>query len=58
MDNEIIFAMLGPALIAGGIVLYRLSAGATVRAFGASATAVGSVMALIGWVNVLSGTTG
>ena len=55
MDN-IIYVILGPALIAGGIVAYRWSAGVTVRAFGAAATAAGVVMALIGWVNALSGT--
>jgi hypothetical protein len=54
--DTVTYAILGPALIAGGIVLYRLSAGATARAFGAAATAAGSVMALIGWVNALSGT--
>ena len=54
--DSVIYAILGPALIAGGIVLYRWSAAVTVRAFGAAAALAGSVMALIGWVNVLSGT--
>jgi len=58
MDNEVVFAILGPALIAGGVILYRWSAAVTVRAFGAASTAAGGVIALIGWVNVLSGTTG
>jgi hypothetical protein len=54
--DSVTYAILGPALIAGGIVLYRWSAVVTVRALGAAATAAGGVMALIGWVNVLSGT--
>ncbi len=58
MDILIIFVVLGPALIAGGIVLYRGSAAVTARAFGAAITAAGGVIALIGWVNALSGTTG
>jgi hypothetical protein len=52
----VIFAILGPALIAGGVVLYRWSAAVTVRAFGAAGAVAGGVMALIGWVNALSGT--
>ena len=55
MDN-IIFVILGPALIAGGIVSYRSSAWVTARSLGAAATAAGVVMAFIGWVNALSGT--
>jgi hypothetical protein len=55
MDN-VLFAILGPASVAGGIVLYRWSAVVAARAFGAAATAAGVVMALIGWVNALSGT--
>ncbi len=54
--DSVTFAILGPALIAGGIVLYRSRTAVTARAFGAAATAAGSVMALIGWVNALSGT--
>ncbi len=54
--DTVTFAILGPALIAGGIVLYRSRAEVTARAFGAAATAAGAVMALIGWVNALSGT--
>jgi len=55
MDN-IVFVILGPALVAGGIVAYRSAAWVAVRSFGAAATAAGAVMALIGWVNALSGT--
>ncbi len=55
--DSVIYAILGPALIASGIVLFRWSAVVTLRAFGAAATVAGGVMALIGWVNVLSGTT-
>ncbi|HEY5639972.1 MAG TPA: hypothetical protein VIW01_07975 [Dehalococcoidia bacterium] len=54
--DSVTFAILGPALIAGGIAFYRWGTGATVRALGAAGTAAGSVMALIGWVNALSGT--
>ena len=55
--DSVIYAILGPALIAGGIVAYRGSAWVYVRAVGAAATTVGGVMALVGWINVLSGTT-
>ena len=54
--DSVTFAILGPALIAGGIVLYRSRVVIAARAFGAAITAAGSVMALIGWVNALSGT--
>ncbi len=55
MDSTTL-AILGPALIAGGTVLYRSRAVVTARAFGAASIAAGAVMALIGWVNALSGT--
>jgi hypothetical protein len=54
--DSVTFAILGPASIAGGIVLYRWSAVVSVRAIGAAATVAGVMMALIGWVNALSGT--
>jgi hypothetical protein len=41
---QLIFAILGAALIAGGIVAYRGSQGTGVRAFGAAAIAAGVVM--------------
>jgi len=50
------YVILGPALIAGGTVLYRSRAVVTARAFGAAVVVAGVVMALIGWVNALSGT--
>jgi hypothetical protein len=55
MDN-VVFVILGPALIAAGIVAYRGSAWVYVRAVGAAAAAAGIVMAFIGFVNALSGT--
>ncbi|UCH86792.1 MAG: hypothetical protein JSU97_09845 [Dehalococcoidia bacterium] len=55
MEN-VIFIILGPALIAGGIVAYRGSGWVYVRALGAAATTAGVVMFLIGLVNALSGT--
>ncbi len=54
--DSVTFAILGPGLIAGGMVLYRWREAVAARAFGAAITAAGSVMALIGWVNALSGT--
>jgi hypothetical protein len=55
MDN-VVFVILGPALIAAGIVAYRGSTWVYVRAAGASAATAGIIMTLIGWVNALSGT--
>ena len=55
MDN-VIFVILGSALIAGSIVAYRGSAWVYVRALGAAATAAGVVMFFLGLVNALSGT--
>ncbi len=55
---EIVFIILGSALIAGGIVAYRGSARVYVRALSAAGIAAGVVMLLIGLVNALSGTTG
>lgn len=43
----LILAVLGAALIAGGIVLYRGSPRVSGRAFGAAAVAAGAVMWLI-----------
>ena len=42
-----ILGILGAALIAGGIVLYRRSARTSLRAFGAAAIAAGAVMWLV-----------
>jgi hypothetical protein len=55
MDN-VVFVILGPALIAAGIVAYRGSAWVYVRAVGAAAVVAGAIMALIGFVNAFSGT--
>ena len=55
MDNFLLL-VLGPALVAGGIVAYRSSAVVYVRSFGAATTTAGAVMSLVGLVNALSGT--
>ncbi len=53
---DVVFIILGPALVAGGIVAYRGSALVYVRSLGAAATAAGAIMSLVGLVNALSGT--
>ncbi|MCH8815301.1 MAG: hypothetical protein IH957_09445 [Chloroflexi bacterium] len=55
MDN-IVYVIVGPALVAGGVVLYLQSTWSVARALGASAGVAGAIMAFIGWVNALSGT--
>ncbi len=55
MDN-IVFVIVGPALVAGGVVLYLQSRWSVARALSASAGVAGAIMALVGWVNAFSGT--
>jgi hypothetical protein len=55
VDN-VVLVILGPAMIVGGMVLYRGSGRAYERAFGAATATAGAVMAFIGLVNALAGT--
>ena len=55
---QLILAILGAALIAGGIVAYRRSARTGVRTFGASAVAAGVVMWAVVLMTVPVSTTG
>ncbi len=55
MDN-IVYVIVGPSLVAGGVVLYLQSTWTVARALSASAGVAGAIIALVGWVNALSGT--
>lgn len=57
MDNFLPL-VLGPALVAGGIVAYRGSAVVYVRSIGAAAATAGAVMSFAGLVNALSVSSG
>ncbi len=55
---QLTLAMLGAAFIAGGIVTYRRGARTGVRAFAASAMAVGVVMWAVVLITIPVSTTG
>ena len=56
MSLELVFLLLGGALVAGGAVSFQQSTAVSVRTMSAAALAAGSLMFLIGLVNALSGT--
>jgi hypothetical protein len=56
MSLNLIFLLLGAALLAGGTVSFRGDDTLTVRSLSAAAFAAGYLMFLIGLVNALSGT--
>lgn len=57
MSLNLIFLLLGAALVAGGTVSFRGSDALSIRSLSAAALAAGYLMFLIGLVNALSGTT-
>lgn len=57
MSLNLMFLLLGAALLAGGTVSFRGSDALTVRTISAAALAAGYLMFLIGLINALSGTT-
>ena len=56
MSLNLVFLLLGAALLAGGTVSFRGSDALTIRTISAAALAAGYLMFLIGLVNALSGT--
>ena len=56
MSLDLIFLLLGAALLAGGTVSFRRSGALTIRTISAAALAAGYLMFLIGLINALSGT--
>ena len=56
MSLNLVFLLLGAALLAGGTVSFRGSDAVTVRTISAAALAAGYLMFLIGLINALSGT--
>jgi len=56
MSLDLIFLLLGAALLAGGTVSFRGSDAVAVRTISAAALAAGYLMFLIGLINALSGT--
>ncbi len=56
MSLNLIFLLLGAALLSGGSVAFRGSDALTIRSLSAAAVAAGYLMFLIGLVNALSGT--
>ena len=56
MSLNLIFLLLGAALLAGGTVSFRGSDALSVRSISAAALAAGYLMFVIGLVNALSGT--
>lgn len=56
MSLNLIFLLVGAALLAGGTVSFRGSNALMVRSVSAGALAAGYLMFLIGLINALSGT--
>ena len=56
MSLSLVFLIVGAALLAGSSVSFRGSAAISVRTASAAALTAGSLMLLVGLVNVLSGT--
>jgi len=56
MSLSLVFLLLGASLLAGATISLREGTAVSVRAVAASALAAGSLMFLIGLVNLLSGT--
>lgn len=56
MSLNLIFLLLGAALLTGGTVSLRGSDALTIRSISAAALGVGYLMFLIGLINALSGT--
>jgi len=56
MSLDLIFLLLGVALLAGGTVSFRESTAISIRSISAASVAAGYLMFLIGLVNGLSGT--
>ncbi len=57
MSLNLIFLLLGAALLAGGTVSFRDGDTLSTRSISAAALAAGYLMFLIGLVNAISGTT-
>ena len=55
MEN-VVYVILGPAQVAGGLVAYRGSRWVSIRAVGAAVVTAGVIMSVIGWVNAMAGT--
>ena len=56
MSLNLVFLLLGAALVAGGTVSFRGGNTVIIRSVSAAALAAGCLMLLIGLVNALSGT--
>ena len=56
MSLNLVFLLLGAALVAGGTVAFRGGNTVIIRSVSAAALAAGCLMLLIGLVNALSGT--
>ena len=55
MEN-LIYVILGPTQVVGGLVAYRGSTWVYVRAVAAAVATAGAIMSVIGWVNAMAGT--